>query len=412
MKVVHITYCDTAGAGNAVFRIHKALLALGIESRMLVAEKKSSEDTIVVAEESPDLLYTPPRNKVFRKLKKMLRCRGFFLNPREKYGWMASLIPSENRTFFTSPLTCYDLVQHPLVKEADIVHLHWVANFVDYPSFFPSIDKPVVWTLHDENLAYGGFHYSQERETFYRYYSAVEDAFCEIKQLSLSQCKRIHVVALSRMMKDFCTTSSFLSDRDVSIIHNGIDTDTFRVIDRSFGRKVYHIPEDNLVIVFCSWRLNDRRKGLKELVSAIERTKRTDVTLLCIGNGYYEGESSLDIRYTGTITNEDLLSMTYSCGDIFAFPSFQEAFAQAPLEALACGLPVVAFPCSGMEDLINDKNGIICDGFSVEALQEGLDRITSCEYDRQSLHEDISRRFSIERIAEEYFLLYDSLVRS
>lgn len=410
MKVVHITYSDAAGAGSAAFQIHKALLEHGVESRMLVAEKKSSEDSIVVAEESPDLVYTPPRNKVLRKLKKLFRRRGYFLTPREKYGRMARLIPAENRTFFTSPLSSYDLAQHPLVKEADIVHLHWVANFVDYPSFFPNVDKPVVWTLHDENLAYGGFHYGQEKEKFYPYYSAVEDAYCQIKQSSLAQCKRIHVVTLSRMMKDFYTTRSFLSGRETSIIHNGIDTSTFRLFDKSIGRQVYRIPEENLVIVFCSVHLNDRRKGLAELVEAIGLLNKKNVTLLCIGNGRFDGDTSLDIRYTGPISNGDLLAMTYSCGDIFAFPSFQEAFAQTPLEALACGLPIVAFPCSGMEELITDSNGVVCDGFSVDSLCQGIERVSERSFDRRALHDDIGRRFSIEKVASDYSELYGSLL--
>ncbi len=412
MKVVHISFADSGGAGIAVSRIHKALLDLGIESRMLVADKKSSEETIVVADEEPSFVYAPPSNIVLRKFKNIMRRRGFFLNQREKYERMARLVPSDCQTFFTSPFSCYNLARHPLVKDADIVHLHWVANFIDYPSFFSSIDKPIVWTLHDENLAYGGFHYGLEKDRFYPYYSDIEDAYCKIKQSSLEKCKSIHVVALSKMMKEFYATQSFLADRNISIIHNGIDTSTFRVIDKSVGRQVYRIPDDNLVLVFCCVNINDKRKGLAELIEAIGRMNRDDVTLLCIGNGHYDGETSLDIRYTGPISNGDLLAMTYSCGDIFAFPSFQEAFAQAPLEAIACGLPIVAFPCSGMEELVNSDNGVICRDFTAEALFDGLNQIVDRPVNRQELHDDIFNRFSIDRIATQYFHLYNSLIES
>lgn len=410
MKVVHIAFSDYGGAGIATMRIHKALLNQGIDSKMLVAEKRSSEETIAVANESPGLAYTPPRNKVLRKFFNMMRKRGAFLTTKEKYDRMVRLIPSNHRSFFTSPLSQYDLAKHPLVNNADLVHLHWVANFIDYPSFFPNIDKPVVWTLHDENLAYGGFHYRQERERFYPYYSAIEDAYCNIKQSSLVRCNNIHVVALSRMMNDFYATRSFLGDREITVIHNGIDTSTFRIFDKQIGRQVYHIPSNNLVIVFCCVNLNDKRKGLAELIEAIERMNRDDVTLLCIGNGRYEGKTLLDIRYTGPIANSDLLAMTYSCGDVFALPSYQEAFAQAPLEAVACGLPIVAFPCSGMEELINDNNGVKCETFSVQALLDGLNMVLCRPYDRQALHNDIEKRFSINTIALKYRDLYNSIL--
>ncbi len=411
MNVVHITFSDSGGAGIAALRIHKALLNLGVDSKMLVVEKLSMEDTVDKVGENRNLVYVPPRNKVLRKLLKMFRARGYFLNPREKYERKVSIIPSSRRTFFTSPLTRYDLAIHPFVQDADIIHLHWIANIVDYPSFFPKINKPIVWTLHDENLAYGGFHYGRERELFYSYYSAIEDAFCEIKQSALKQCKNIQVVALSRMMRDFYASHSFLSDRKITVIHNGIDTSVFRVLDKNIGRDVYHIPYDNFVIVFCSLYLNEKRKGLYELIEAIQRLDRKDITLLCIGNGRFDGKTSVDIRYTGPIVNSDLLAMTYSSGDVFAFPSFQEAFAQTPLEAIACGLPIVAFPCSGMEELINDLNGVKCEDFSVDALYRALAQVMTRNYDRQVLHDDITNRFSIETIASKYQDLYVSLLK-
>ena len=377
---------------------------------MLVAEKRSSEETIIVANESPDMMYIPPRNRVIRRIKNMMRRYGVFLNPREKYEWMVRQIPSNNRTFFTSPLSQYDLAKHPLVKNADLIHLHWVANFIDYPSFFSCIDKPIVWTLHDENLAYGGFHYGREKQLFYPYYSIIEDSFCKIKKSSLERCDTIHVVALSKMMKTFYASDSFLANREISIIHNGIDTSTFRVFEKSVGRHIYRIPENNLVIVFCCANLADKRKGLAELIAAISMIGRDDITLLCIGNDRFKEKNSLDIRYTGPITNGNLLSMTYSCGDVFAFPSFQEAFAQTPLEAIASGLPIVAFPCSGMEELITANNGIICRDFTIEALHEGLKQIMDHTYNRQQLQDDINNRFSIDKISAQYCQLYNSLV--
>ena len=353
MKVLHITYTDAGGAGIAAMKIHKTLHQHGIESSMLVADMTSLEENVYTAETCFTPSYIPPENKFLRKIKKLARKRGYFLSTQERYDRFVNHIPSAHKTFFTSPLSCYNLNQHPAVLDADIIHLHWIANFVDYPTFFPDINKPIVWTLHDENLAYGGFHYGREREQYYPYYAEVEDAYCQIKQSSLAQCKDIHVVALSKMMKDFYTTKSFLSGRPTTIIHNGIDTDIFRPLDRSIGRQVYHIPENNYVIVFCCVNLNDKRKGLAELVEAISKLQRHDITLLCIGGGHFDTDLPVDIRYTGPINNPYLLAMTYSCGNLFAFPSYQEAFAQTPLEAIACGLPIVAFPCSGMEELVN-----------------------------------------------------------
>ena len=181
MKVLHITYTDAGGAGIAAMRIHKSLRQHGIESSLLVADKTSLEENVYTAETCFSPSYIPPKNKFLRKIKKLARKRGYFLTPQEHYNRLVDLIPSVHKTFFTSPLSCYNLNLHPAVLDADIIHLHWVANFVDYPTFFPTINKPIVWTLHDENLAYGGFHYGRDREQYYPYYAAIEDA-CRIIQ--------------------------------------------------------------------------------------------------------------------------------------------------------------------------------------------------------------------------------------
>ena len=412
MKVLHITYTDSGGAGIAAMRIHRSLRDIGVDSHMLVAEKTSNESTVVTADGCFLSDYVPPRNGLLRKFFKIMRKRGYFLSQKEKYERLTRLIPHEHQTMFTSPLSYYNLINHPYVKEADLIHLHWTANFIDYPSFFPFINKPIVWTLHDENLAYGGFHYGRDREQYYQYYASVEDAYCQVKQSSLAQCHNINVVALSKMMKGFYSSQSFLSDRKIDIIHNGIDTNIFRPIDKNVGREVYRISKEKTVIVFCCVNLNDKRKGLDELIDAIGKLNRRDITLICIGTGHIDTDLPIDIIYTGPITNPDLLAMTYSCGDLFAFPSFQEAFAQTPLEAIACGLPIVAFPCSGMEELITSKNGVICENFTSQDLYNGIVKVLNGSFDCKILHEDIERRFCIKKIAADYMSLYKRVLSS
>jgi hypothetical protein len=53
----------------------------------------------------------------------------------------------------------YEYIYLNYTKEADIINLHWVANFIDFQSFFRYNDKPIVWTLHDANPFTGGCHY-------------------------------------------------------------------------------------------------------------------------------------------------------------------------------------------------------------------------------------------------------------
>ncbi|MDR2993391.1 MAG: hypothetical protein LBV11_06090, partial [Bacillus cereus] len=62
------------------------------------------------------------------------------------------------------PFSSYRLENHPLIKEADIIHLHWIAdNFLNYPTFFKNIKQPIVWTLHDINPFRGIFHFDGDK---------------------------------------------------------------------------------------------------------------------------------------------------------------------------------------------------------------------------------------------------------
>lgn len=303
-------------------------------------------------------------------------------------------------------------MQSVLVKEADIIHLHWIAGFLDYESFFSKIDKPIVWTLHDENIAFGGFHYSRDKQKNYECCQQVEDYYVRIKQKAISQVKELHLVALSDWMQLFIKRQPFLTGRPVHRIYNGVDCDVYRIFPQAPARSVLGIPDDCVVFAFCAYRLYDERKGLKDLVKALEALRNDKIAILCIGGGDMPVETEIPTFFTGEVGSDLLMSFLYSAADYFALPSYQEVFAQTPLEAMACGLPVVAYPCSGMSDLIRDFNGVVCSDFTVEALREGIKKLMKTLYDRESIRNHIVEHFAHQKIAGQYKDLYQSILAS
>lgn len=85
----------------------------------------------------------------------------------------------------TYPESLYRIEEHPLVKEADIVHLHWVANFLNYPTFFKKIQKPIIWTLHDMNPFQGLFHYKNDEMNLEKELGNIDNKILK-KKLNLS----------------------------------------------------------------------------------------------------------------------------------------------------------------------------------------------------------------------------------
>lgn len=407
MKVVHISTSDSGGAGMAAYRLHHALLSIGVESHMLVAVKTRTESEIEIAYPSPHLLFQPHKNRLVRKVQKMLRKRGYLLTQAESvHRQLVALNETNPTVYFTSPVTVFDISNHPLVKDADLVHLHWIADFVDYRSFFSNIDKPVVWTFHDENIGYGGFHYQRDRDLNYERFKEIEDTFCSIKRESLACCSNIYSIALSRKMSEFLKSLDCFAPKKSYIIHNSVDYRKYRILNKDFSRELFNIPQNHTVFSFCANGIGDPRKGLRELLSALERLEMSNVSLLCIGPGELPRPTKVNTICVGSILNENVMSALYACSDFFVMPSFQEAFAQTPLEALACGVPVIAFPCSGTEELITSENGVRCGDFTVDSLIEGILCAMTHQYKATNLRQDVIDRFSPEVIANQYLNVY------
>ncbi|MBP3763024.1 MAG: glycosyltransferase [Bacteroidales bacterium] len=410
MKVLHIATMDHGGAGIATRRIHEALLQLGVESHILCRFKRSSATDITAAQ--PDMnLYRPPANPLLRKWKQVQRRRGKCLTEVERYERQMGVLDRQYGAAFTMPISNFDLARHPLVQEADILHLQWVENFVDYPTFFARVKKPIVWTFHDENIAFGGFHYSDEAARLAAPFAGIEGTFSSIKRNALASARNIHMVALSGMMERFYHNQALARQFPVEVIHNGIRPDDFSILDRRFCREVLGLPQDCKVIAFCASEINDPRKGLGILIQSLAGIVGNShkIALLCVGSGALP-EADFPIVGTGPIANSRLISMAYSAADLFALPSYQEAFAQTPVEAMACGCPVVAFPCSGTEELITDRNGVRCPDFSADALTAGIAAALGRQYDREAIRQDAIARFDIAHIAGQYLDLYQRCV--
>ena len=403
MKIVHIVTTLEGGAGLAAARIIRSTRGLGVDVRVLVAQGERSEYIDVLKQVIPWSRLWP-----IKKFQVLLKIRGVWPKPTR----IQKRIEEEKRKnltpiTFTSPITLYrNIADHPWVKEADIVHLHWIGNFIDYESFFSSVDKPIVWTIHDENPGLGGFHYQMWKESATDSFKALDDELALLKRRVYERVKSMTLVAISTMMMDFFHKNPLLCNFPCALIHNGLEEACFRPISKTLAREALGLPFDSNLFLFVALNIHEDRKGLKELIEALERLDYANTVLVCLGNYQVVPSASFEIRCEGFVGNNRLQSLYYSAADYFVMPSFQEAFAQVPMEAMACGTSVIAFPCSGTRDLINEGNGVVCEDFTVDALVKGISLAMSRNYDRQQIREDVVRRFSYNVIGQQYVDLY------
>ena len=406
MKVVHICRSLEGGAGLCAKRIIQSTLLLGIDARAVVAKGERTERVDVIEP-------VCPRSKfwLIRIVQFFLRRKGIWPKTMVIYRRIASEKQKNNADVtFTSPVTLYrNVSNHPWVREADLVHLHWIGDFVDYSSFFKAINKPIVWTIHDENPGLGGFHYQMWKDGATKSFKKLDDELALIKEKAYQNVKSMTLVAISTMMQTFFEKNSLLSKFPSIIIHNGVEEKCFFPISTECSREALGLPENSVVFLFVAQNIHEDRKGLKELIAALETLKVPNLILICLGNYAYVPKTSFEIRCEGFVGNSRLQSIYYSAANFFIMPSYQEAFAQSPIEAMVCGTPAIAFPCSGSRDLINQDNGVVCEDFTVDALVKGIRTAMSTNYKPEKIREDVINRFSYQKIAKQYVNLYETL---
>jgi glycosyltransferase involved in cell wall biosynthesis len=148
--------------------------------------------------------------------------------------------------------------------------------------------------------------------------------------------------------------------RPIEVIPTGIDLDQFQPGGRAAARRTLGIWGEERVLLYVG-RL-DREKNLEFLLDAIARIRTPGLRLILVGRGTQAGALGrvaatlglgARVEFRGGVSPESLPGY-YRAADAFVFASTTETQGLAVLEAMACGLPVVAVRASGIEEVVTD----------------------------------------------------------
>lgn len=355
MRVVHVSSTDTVGgAARAAYRLHRALMESGTGSTMLVGKKFSADDE--VAEVSPSSGFAPVCGEIVQKQ---------YINPRRSADW---------NTHFSFAWPGHDLSEHPLVREADIIHLHWLWDFQSTATLarLMHLGKPVVWSFHDQRAFTGGCHYSAGCAGYETDCAGcpqlVSDpagltAAALADQRMLWRRDACTIIGLSHWMAECARRSPLWRDSRIEVIPNCVETGAYVPQDKAECRRKLGLPEDARCVLFGADHGGEIRKGFGGLMRALalcredswfaRETGEGRICFMSYGHPDKDAAASpVPIHSLGYLRNDEDLAAAYGAADFFVLPSLEDNLPNTVLESMSCGTPVMALDVGGVRDMV------------------------------------------------------------
>ncbi|MCG6879060.1 MAG: glycosyltransferase [Deltaproteobacteria bacterium] len=424
MKILHIsTYDIKGGAARATERLHRGLRELGEDSQILVRDKKSEDPAVIASgwENSP-----------------VPGGRQFILNTAVQTYYIDSHRTELSDTFFSLGYPGCDISQLDIVRDADIINLHWIARYQSPMTLHRLflLGKPVVWTLHDQWPFTGGCHYAagceKYRKDCNRCPQLSNDTFdlpaAVLKdKLALFKSADLTIVSPSRWLATCAGASRLFMDLRIEVIPNSVETDVFAPIPKAVACRSLGLSPNTLSILFASERGNEKRKGFQKLIAAIKCCSEHDGfrslikanKIKLISFGYFHNgmdSAGIPLETLGYLDSNEKIAMAYCASDFFVLPSLEDNLPNTMLEAMSCGTPVLAFDVGGIPDAI--QNGITGELIPSGDVRKMADAILSLLFDdksrkkmQQNCRKLVLEKFSLDVQARQYLKLYKALIQ-
>ncbi|WP_142684860.1 glycosyltransferase family 4 protein [Chitinophaga polysaccharea] len=407
MRVTQInTYDKDGGAAKAAVRLNTGLKKIGIDSH-LVVQISSGEGTTI----------TPPTYT--NKLKALVRPH-IDRYPLRRYS---------GRSSYFSVNWLNNGAIHSV--KGDILNLHWVNDGFISLKNIQTLEKPVIWTLHDSWAFTGGCHLPYDCE---RYQSGcgqcpllksldpndITKRIWNRKKKVYDQQQKIVIVTPSKWLFDKARESALLQHYRTEHIPNGVNTSVFKPFPKEIAREILNLPVNKKIILFgASGATADPNKGyayFEEVAIELKRNHK-DFQLVVFGGDKPEGNDNFnaDIIFLGKVVDEITLSVIYNAADIFVSTSKSENLPNTIMEAMSCGVPCVAFNVGGIGDLIKPGlTGALIKPFEIKEMIQSIILLTSdsvryAEY-AGNCRDEIVNTFEIIKVATRYQQLYNAIL--
>jgi len=231
-----------------------------------------------------------------------------------------------------------------------------------------------------------------------------------------------HLIAVSGNTKQDIIELLGIAPEKINVIYSGIDS-AYRPVDDLEELEAvklrYGLPEKfilylgnveprkNLIGLIRAYndlrRRNPAFSGVKLVIAGATGWKIKDIF-----KELYASDYQADIKFLGYIDKADKPAL-YSLCSVFAYPSFYEGFGFPPLEAMACGAPVVTSNVSSLPEIVGSAT-LIVDPYNTNAITTALEQVLTDDALAERLRRDgleQVKRFNWANTAQRYLELFN-----
>lgn len=302
----------------------------------------------------------------------------------------------------------------PVQRFSGPCDLYHAADFV-----LPPLDKavPSVVTVHDLSF---------ERDPN----SAPPRLIPFLKRVVPESAQRAtHLIADSQATAQDLQTLYNIDPAKITVIHSGVEARFVPYDDgsliaqrrRRYVRRHYQLGETPFILTVGTMQRRKNHLGLVRAFAKLVERETSNVNLVIAGGKGWLYDDVLAeveklnlterVKFIGFVDDGDLPHL-YTLASAFAFPSFYEGFGLPPLEALACGVPVVTSNASSLPEVVGDA-ALQVDPDDVDTLADALDKALHDEDWRELARaRGLARAhtFTWQRAAEQLLQVYDRVL--
>ena len=310
--------------------------------------------------------------------------------------------------------------------QPDVVHLHephaYFVNLQPLYDYFAKRNIPLVYTFHCEYAYTGkcGYAYDcerwktgcgncpQVREYPASFFFDFTKQMFRRKQTQWENLKKVVITTPSGWLADR-VRCSFLKDRDIRVVYNGVDTkNVFYRRDTKALREEHGLTDEKIVLTVAP-KLMGERKGGRWVVQLARQMKDENIKFIMVGIEDMSQKFPDNVIPIARTANQHKLAEYYSMADCFVICSDKETFSMTCAESLCCGTPIAGF-CSGAPETVFLQPHAVFGAYGdLDELEKNVKLQLNAAFDREKLAKEMQQLYSRDSMYENFMNIYIEL---